>query len=195
MVVDDASTDDTAFLAGRELKGAGEVLSGEFGGAGGARRAGLDRIVQMARERAVIDLAWLATTDADSRVPPGWTAAHLCWWRQGVEAVAGMVEPDWGPDTPPSLRRRYEEFMRALGTGYDHPHVYGANLGFTAEVYLRAGGMSTSRTGEDHAMWAALRAVGARIVSVPDDPVTTSSRRIGRAPSGFAALLASLAVE
>jgi hypothetical protein len=85
--------------------------------------------------------------------------------------------------------------MAAFGTGHGHPHVYGANLGFTATAYVRAGGMPTTPTGEDHQMWAALRESGSRLVSVAEDPVATSARRKGRAPAGFASLLAALALE
>jgi hypothetical protein len=168
------------------------VLTGAFGSAGAARRAGFDRLLRVAGE--TVEQAWLATTDADSRVPAVWFAGHLRWWREGADAVAGMVEPMWEPGASPTLGHRYEKMMAELGTGHGHPHVYGANLGFTAGAYLRAGGMPAMRTGEDHEMWAALRASGARLVSAADEPVVTSSRRIGRAPAGFAALLASMAV-
>jgi glycosyltransferase involved in cell wall biosynthesis len=194
VVVDDGSADGTAAIADRALGHHGEVLTGAFGGAGAARRAGFARLLRVAGKCVDVEQAWLATTDADSRVPSVWLAGHLRWWREGADAVAGMVEPIWEPDASPALRRRYEEMMARLGTGHGHPHVYGANLGFTAGAYVRAGGMPPMRTGEDHQMWAALRATGARLVSAADEPVSTSSRQSGRAPAGLAALLASLAI-
>ncbi len=190
VVVDDASADTTAWVARRALREDGEVLRGSFGSAGATRRAGFDRLLSLASPQDGFGDAWLATTDADSRVPRTWLAGHFQWWHDGFDAVAGMVEPEWARDTPPQLQRRYEEMMAALGTA--HPHIYGANLGFTADSYIRAGGMPTIPTGEDHEIWAALRATGARLVSTADDPVTTSTRRRGRAPAGFASLLAAL---
>lgn len=193
VVVDDSSTDSTADTARRAVGPAGEVLTGSFGSAGAARRAGFDQLLRVAKDCEDIEHVWLATTDADSRVPLNWLAGHLRWWREGVDAVAGMVQPIWEPDDSRTLRHRYDEMMERLGTGHGHPNVYGANLGFTAGAYLRAGGMPPMLTGEDHEMWGALLATGARVVSTADDPVATSSRQNGRAPEGYAALLASLA--
>jgi glycosyltransferase involved in cell wall biosynthesis len=193
VVVDDGSTDGTSDLASQVVEQQGEVLVGHFGSAGAARRAGFERLLRVASAFEDTEQIWLATTDADSRVPAGWLASHLRCWREGVDAVAGMVAPLWEPDAPSGLRHRYDELMASLGTGAGHPNVYGANLGLTADAYLRAGGMPTSPTGEDHEMWATLRATGARMVSTADDPVSTSTRRSGRAPAGYAALLASLA--
>ena len=85
--------------------------------------------------------------------------------------------------------------MAALGTGPGHSHVFGANLGFTAEAYIKGGGVPTMTTGEDQALWEAFRSSGSRAVSVTGDPVATSARLVGRAPGGFAALLAGLAIE
>jgi hypothetical protein len=192
VVVDDSSTDATRSRARLALGWHGEVLTGRFGTAGAARRAGFERLLALASERASLDDVWFATTDADSRVPRTWITDGVRWWRRGFEAVAGMVEPDWQSDADASLRARYDQMMAAQGTENGHPHVYGANLGFTAAAYIRAGRMPTIATGEDHQMWLALRAAGARVVSVADNPVATSTRRAGRAPAGFAALLASL---
>ena len=82
--------------------------------------------------------------------------------------------------------------MGRLGGGFGHPHVYGANLALTKAAYLETGGISEIDSGEDHALWDALEANGRRAVHVPDVRVATSTRREGRAPDGFSALLRSL---
>jgi glycosyltransferase involved in cell wall biosynthesis len=194
VVVDDNSSDGTGDLARRVLHGRGEVIEGAFGSAAAARRAAFDQVLSFA-DGFPPDDVWLATTDADSRVPPSWLAGQLRWWREGADAVAGMVTPIWARTGASSLRQRYETMMTSLGTGPGHPHVYGANLGFTAAAYRKGGGVPLVTTGEDRALWEALRSSGARVVSVADDPVATSTRLVGRAPRGFAALLAGLAGE
>ena len=192
VVADDDSDDNSGELAKETLGRDGEVVMGRFGSAGAARGAAVSRLLELA-DRLPPHEVWLATTDADSRVPSSWLGAQIGWWKMGADAVAGLVKPIWeGKGTSP-LRHRYEAMMAALGTGPGHPHVFGANLGFTAEAYLKAGGLSPLATGEDHALWNALRASGCRAVSVADDPVLTSTRLVGRAPGGFASLLTDLA--
>jgi glycosyltransferase involved in cell wall biosynthesis len=94
VVVDDNSSDATAAEARRMLDSQGEVLGGTFGTAGASRRAGFERLLKLAAERGGFDDTWLATSDADSRVPPTWIAGQLHWWREGFDAVAGMVAPE-----------------------------------------------------------------------------------------------------
>jgi len=101
VIIDDGSSDGTGELARRALGPTGAVLTGDFGSAGAARSAGFDRMLRVAGDARPLDQVWLATTDADSRVPLRWLAGHLRWLRQGVEAVAGMIEPEWERDTRP----------------------------------------------------------------------------------------------
>jgi hypothetical protein len=70
-------------------------------------------------------------------------------------------------------------------------HVHGANLGVRADVYRRAGGLRDLRTAEDHDLWRRLIQLSARTVSTSRIEVVTSSRRVGRAPHGFADSLAA----
>ena len=72
--------------------------------------------------------------------------------------------------------------------------MHGANLGFTARAYLKAGGFPPVPTAEDHALVTALSASGARILRTTEVSVRTSARRHARAPRGFGHLLSSLAV-
>jgi hypothetical protein len=164
--------------------------------AAGARTVVVDaRTVGVARAAAAADALrhgpdglWLATTDADSRVPLLWLARQLRHAYLGAEVVVGTVAvDDWTP-WPPLLASTYQ-------TGYDSTegHVHGANLGATAAAYLTAGGFPALPLDEDRAFVAAARATGRRVVHALDLPVVTSGRRHARAPGGFSAFLARLA--
>jgi glycosyltransferase involved in cell wall biosynthesis len=130
---------------------------------------------------------WLAFTDADSEVAPGWLADQLALQS---DAVCGTVEVrDWGAHHK-AVRRLFEaSYQDADG----HRHVHGANLGVSAEAYRRAGGFSALASSEDAALVQALRASGASIAWSAAPRVVTSARRHYRAPGGFGATLQRLA--
>jgi glycosyltransferase involved in cell wall biosynthesis len=191
VVVDDSSTDSTGELAHAALGGRGTVVSSGRGSAGGARELGF---AELCRASAGLDgdLAWFATTDADSRVGDGWLAHQLAWWRRGADGVAGIVKPFGWEQQPALVRSRYAALMAERGEGAGHPNIYGANLGLTRAAYLDAGGIALLDSGEDHALWGALVRQGRFAVNVPDVVVATSARREGRAPNGFSTLLRTL---
>jgi cellulose synthase/poly-beta-1,6-N-acetylglucosamine synthase-like glycosyltransferase len=140
------------------------------------------------------EAVWLATTDADSVVPANWLAHHLELRRQGADGCAGTVEVDSWDEHPQSARERFEALYRPDGQlGFGHPHVHGTNLGVSMAAYLDVGGFPPLVTAEDHALWQALAAAGRRLVATPTAPVTTSGRRHGRSPAGFADTLVRLA--
>ncbi|MGP0027372.1 MAG: glycosyltransferase, partial [Streptosporangiaceae bacterium] len=183
VVAADACTDGTAALAQRA--GAAVVpLSAR--NVGRARAAGLREVLRTSRDRA----GWLATTDADSLVPPDWLTQQLRYADAGWEAVAGTVTvADWtghSAATATAFRRAY-----AMWQG-PHPHVHGANLGFTARAYLAVGGFPALRTAEDRALVAALEAHGHRVLRTASLPVATSARSAYRAPAGFGHHLTTL---
>ena len=183
VVAADACSDGTARLA-REA-GATVVALGARN-VGRARAAGLREILRHVNRNVPatgVTGLWLATTDADSRVPPDWLARQLRYAAAGWEAVAGTVTvTDWTghpPGTAAEFARRYRVWEGP------HPHVHGANLGFTAPAYLGVGGFRPLRTGEDRALVAALQAQGRRVLRTSSLPVVTSARSRNRAPSGF----------
>ena len=190
VVVDDSSSDTTGERAEAALAGAGTVIRVDAGCAGAARQAGFLELCR-ASDGLEADEVWFASTDADTRVFPDWLAQQLRWWRRGADGVAGIVTPISWEQQPTVVRRRYAAYMARLGCGFGHPHVYGANLGMTKAAYLAAGGVAAIDSGEDHVLWGALGGNGA-VLHVPDVVVATSTRREGRAPDGFAALLRSL---
>lgn len=183
IVVADGCTDRTAEV-GRE-HGA-EVIEVDRANVGAARAAGFDRA--LARHRGHLSEVWLATTDADSRVPAGWFGAHLAAATSGADAYLGTValtEQD---------RREAAEWAdaydRRARQGATHGHVHGANLGFSALAYHLVGGFRPLMMGEDADLVGRLSAIGGTLSWSLDLPVTTSARRTGRAPGGVAADIA-----
>ena len=187
VVVADACTDRTAALA---RAGGADVVEIGARNVGAARRAGMHEVL---RRTAHLDPAavWLATTDADTLVPPCWLARQVRFAAAGWDAVVGTVTvTDWAqqpPGVPPLFLARYGIVPGA------HPHVHGANLGVTARAYLAVGGFHADPTAEDHTLVNALTATGSRILRTTEISVVTSARRRARAPLGFAHLLSTLA--
>jgi glycosyltransferase involved in cell wall biosynthesis len=187
VVVADACRDQTAALA----RAAGATVL-EIGArrVGAARAEGMREVL---RRTAHLDpgQVWLASTDADTVVPPCWLARQARYAAAGWDAVVGTVTvADWTehpPDVPPRFLAGY------LADGPGHPHVHGANLGCTARAYLAAGGFAALRTAEDHRLVSALAAAGSRILRTTGVSVVTSARRRARAPHGFSQLLSTLA--
>ena len=146
-----------------------------------------ERVVGLAADRV-----WLASTDADSRVPAGWLTRQVRHAAAGWDAVAGVVRVDeWDrlhPETQLTFERRYR---REVG-GRAHGHVHAANLGLRASAYLAAGGFRTWRCGEDRDLWARLDRREVRRLTDPQLVVTTSGRRRGRVDGGFSGDLATL---
>jgi hypothetical protein len=159
----------------------------DAGNVGLARRAGTDEV--LARYAGLVpESVWLATTDADSSVPGGWLSGQLALAADGWEAVVGTVSvADWSGHDP-RVTRRWGESYRAVE---HHPHVHGANLGFTAAAYLEAGGWPALPAHEDVALLNRLKS--RRIVSTATLPVVTSARRDPRAAGGFGDALSGLA--
>jgi glycosyltransferase involved in cell wall biosynthesis len=189
VVVADACRDQTALAARR---GGATVVTISARNVGMARAAGVREVL---RRTGHLDPpgVWLATTDADTLVPPGWLREQARYASHGWDAVAGTIAiADWS---------RYQRGMRSLfnkrygaGTG-THSHVHGANLGFRAAAYLRAGGFPDLPTGEDHALVAALTATGSRVHHTRALTVVTSARRVARAPHGLSSYLTELETE
>jgi glycosyltransferase involved in cell wall biosynthesis len=193
VVVADACTDQTARLA---RAGGAAVLDIQARSVGAARAAG---VAEVLRRTGPLDPAsvWLATTDADTLVPPCWLTRQLRYAEGGWDAVVGTVTvTDWRqyPASLPKLfARLYDTASIGAPGSTGHPHVHGANLGFSAAAYLAAGGFGPARTAEDHALVSALAAAGHRVLRTTTVSVVTSARRRARAPHGFSHLLAGLA--
>lgn len=145
-----------------------------------ARRLGCAAVLNTLRD---IDPArvWLATTDADSRVPRRWLRSQLLRHEEGRDVWAGRVHVnDW------ALHRRILQTTWQREYDSERQPIHGANLGFNAGLYLAAGGFPPLRSGEDRALVRAMAARGANCWFDDSLRVVTSARRVARAPRGFA---------
>ncbi|WCO67787.1 glycosyltransferase [Iamia majanohamensis] len=189
VVVADHCTDATAATA-RELLGPrGVVVECRHRSVGRARAVAAAAALRRTAP-APLHRTWLATTDADTTVDPDWLVRQLACAAEGAAAVAGVVRVDDLDDLAPVVGRRWRAAYRT--TGRSHPHVHGANLGVRADAYVAVGGWPDTDTAEDHGLWDRLRRAGWPTAASVDVRVTTSGRRVGRAPAGFAAHLRSL---
>ena len=124
---------------------------------------------------------WLATTDADSRVPRDWLTTQLARHEMGVDHWYGRVSvADWSEHSSDARSRWQHEYES------ESQPIHGANLGFNAAAYLAAGGFEPLDTGEDRALHRALVTHGALSYYDSAVRVVTSARRQARAPLGFA---------
>jgi len=182
LVVADSCSDATATLA-RSM--AVDVLEVSVGAVGPARAAGFRAL--LGRDQGVPrDRFWLASTDADSRVPANWLVGQLA--AAGADLVVGTVEVDDWSSHPPHVEARW----RARYDPRDgHGHVHGANVGARADAYVEVGGFAALDRGEDVALVAAL--AHRRVLRTGAIPVLTSARPRSRAGGGFADHLAGLA--
>jgi len=193
LIVLDDCTDETEHVLRQRLRretgNSLRIVRCDARNVGAARALGTGAALDDARHRgAQLSTTWLATTDADTFVPPHWLHEQLRLANRGVDAVAGTVSLANNVDS--RLRKRFEETYR-LGHDGTHGHVHGANMSMRATTYLEAGGWHPLVCGEDHDLWGRLGQVG-NCVSSTAIAVTTSDRLRGRAPEGFAADLAEL---
>jgi glycosyltransferase involved in cell wall biosynthesis len=153
---------------------------------GAARRAGCQAILSGWHELRR-ETIWLATTDADSRVPADWLTAQLTARAGGVDLWAGRVTvTDWSGHHDRTRGR-----WRAAYAG-EHDPVHGASLGVSAATYVSLGGFRPLPTGEDRDLYRRAQARQWNILHDTDAVVETSARREGRAPLGFAHALITM---
>jgi hypothetical protein len=155
------------------------VIHRDCGSVGLARRAGSRALLSRWPEEDPARI-WLATTDADSRVPQDWLAVQLEAYASGADMWAGRVRVAEESATALRWTRRYSA---------ERDPVHGASLGFSAVLYTQLGGFAGMRTGEDRDLHHRAVTAGFRIAYDLRAAVTTSSRRRGRAPEGFARVL------
>ena len=184
VVVLDSCTDGSAAIAARC---ADHVVTTDARSVGVARALGVRRATALS-PGVPLARVWVASTDADTVVPPDWLTCQVAAADAGADLVLGPVRPDPG-DTPPDAlaawRREGPDAVSADGS------VHGANLGVRLDAYLRAGGFLAYAEHEDVALVRALDAAGARrAVGVA---AVTSGRTNGRSPGGFAGYLRLLA--
>jgi glycosyltransferase involved in cell wall biosynthesis len=160
---------------------------------GVARRTGFAALLA-ARPESIPDArSWLATTDADTLVPPDWLTRMIAYAEDGWEAVAGTVMvADWSEHWGPKAEAVRACWLAGYNGTDHHSHVHGANLGLRADCYREIGGMPGVAVSEDASLIAALAAAGRRVRHAANLPVVTSSRHSPRAIGGFGTFLREL---
>jgi glycosyltransferase involved in cell wall biosynthesis len=156
------------------------VLEARLGAVGPARLLGVADALDVAGPP--VRSRWIANTDADSRVEPGWLLQQLAALERGEHLLVGAVVPD-PADLPPDVLDRWR---RAHPPGATLGHVHGANLGIRADAYLALGGFEPVAEHEDVGLVARARRDGYTVGETEDLPVTTSGRFDGRTPGGYA---------
>lgn len=188
IVVVDSSTDETKVIALEEVGASGAIVVTDAGIVGEARAIGTE--LALKRYSGPRNRHWLANTDADCIVPADWLTEQLSIAKTQVGALAGTVRVDSFEEHLPIVKQRFHDTYAVAADG-THSHVHGANIGFRADFYRQSGGWRHLMTGEDHDIWKRLAKVGARQLSLSRIEVSTSGRRVGRAPHGFAEALAA----
>jgi len=182
VVVLDDSDDDSAQLAGRYGPDV-HFISVDARNVGAARAVGFGYARSLSAP-GTRDWSryWYATTDADSRVDPGWLVGQL---GTGADVVLGVVRVTAWHQHSPDVADRY---LRAYegGAGEPHEHIHGANMGFPARAYWRVGGFRSLACGEDVDLVERFEAAGHAIHRDTGISVMTSARTRARAPHGFA---------
>lgn len=190
VVVLDSCDDGSAALAGRFGRDV-RFVTVDAGNVGAARAAGFAYARSLTGSA---DGVWYACTDADTRVDPDWLLRQLS---ARVDMVLGVVRvSDWRNLAPKAVARYLRSYRRAGGdAGRGHDHIHGANMGFRSDAYWRVGGFPAQSSGEDVALVRRFEEHGYRIHRDAGLSVTTSARRDGRAPGGFAQHLRDLSRE
>lgn len=184
-VVLDACRDRTPAIVAARADVVGVPSSA--GSVGAARALGVEAAARWAATSHHAPL-WVAGTDADSVVPPHWLVAQVEMATLGRDLVVGTVTPKPGDLTADVL----DAWVAAHDVTDGHPHVHGANLGFSLRAYEHVGGFAPVPVHEDVGLVAAVRSAGLDWTATGAIPVTTSGRRSARAPQGFAHYLEGL---
>ena len=148
----------------------------------------------------------ILSTDSDSYVAPDWIAQNVRAIECGADAVGGEIRliRDDLKSLSSAVRtayiqdRRYQLLVAEMEDLFDpqegdawprHLEHFGASLGCTPEIYVRAGGMPPVAKLEDVAFVDRLRHVDARLRHEPGVVVYTSARLEGRVATGLAGQL------
>jgi GT2 family glycosyltransferase len=169
-----------------------------FAHVGWARRLAMDAAADSLQRPDDV----LLTTDADTLVAPDWIDANVRALKAGCDAVAGaahLMRHERAQLAPEHQRRllaagKYFTALAYLRAEQAPPHdpwprhdyEGGASIALRLEIYQRVGGAPTLRTGEDRALFDAVRAHGGRVRHALDVRVFTSCRLTGRAEGGAA---------
>jgi GT2 family glycosyltransferase len=164
-----------------------ETVVSTAGRVGAARAFGVQ--VGLSTEDVAPHRIWIATTDADSRVPPDWLTHQLDLAQAGAQMFRGLVEPDIQECGPAAYDMWQSRYLRCDG----HPHVHGASLGVRADAYQTCGGFDPlAMVDEDVRLFRNAEERSLAIIASATATVATSGRLLGRVDGpSFAAYLSN----
>lgn len=184
VVVLDSCTDNSAAAAAGaalDLELELHLLETGAGNVGAVRAEGTSAALELGAR-------WIACTDADTVVPAGWLQVQMNLADAGYGMVLGTVVPDARDLDAGHLALWQARHTLAEG----HPYVHGANLGFSADAYMAAGGFLPGATGEDVDLADRIKAAQVPWTATDWIRAVTSGRTTGRAPAGFSGYLRGL---
>jgi GT2 family glycosyltransferase len=196
----DNCTDGSIKLVQRRAAALPFSIASDYCDAGGSPSAGAARRRAMALAFRHAPDGILLTTDADSEPALDWVATNLEALVH-ADVVAGRITraAHRAPD-PLDRMGAYLDRLHQLRRILDpvpweatetHHWTSGASIAVRAEVYRKLGGFDPVRSGEDGKFVDAAARAGYRVRCDARVLVKTSSRRVGRAPDGFATALAT----
>ena len=189
IVLDDCSDGSEAVVrewAGGASHVATLVLDCSARNVGVARQTGCLRLLETFGALDPSEV-WLATTDADSEVPPHWLTHQVDCKKENIDFWAGRVEvTDWSGRATTTSAVWNDRYMS------EYSPIHGANMGIDASLFLQVGGFPPLPSGEDGALRNAVARTGSAICHDRRATVKTSARTRGRAPLGFADYLDSI---
>ncbi|WP_192564863.1 glycosyltransferase [Pseudomonas gozinkensis] len=178
LVILDSCTDRSAQIVSQYPV---QAMTIEARNVGQARALGAQRLLERGAR-------WISCSDADSRVAEDWLVEQL---GLGTDAVCGTVTVEhWHESFDEAAQIRYHRDYQA---SEGHRHIHGANLGVSAQAYLRAGGFEPLACDEDVQLVRQLERSGASIAWSHRPQVVTSARLDSRARGGFGDYLRQLA--
>jgi len=147
LVVNDASTDETAAIVNRHAEQHANVQLLHVG----------DAFPQMAAKKRPMSVGlqaaqgeWIVTTDADCRVPPTWLAAMATYMHPNVGAIVGFSQLKTpNADLSPFERLQAFDFLTLMGAaagavGIGFPlAASGQNLAYRKSLFERVGGFQS----------------------------------------------------
>ncbi|GAA5630112.1 hypothetical protein Acal02_00709 [Acinetobacter calcoaceticus] len=147
---------------------------------GKARDLGIRHLIQQG-------VTWVACTDADTIVDPDWLLCQM--HHQPTDAICGIVVLDnINHLSAPQQQKYLAHYQDSMG----HQHIHGANLSFSVDAYLQAGGFEPIPCHEDVSLIQKFMTQCSKITWSNLVRVTTSSRLNGRAPQGLSHFLKQL---
>jgi glycosyltransferase involved in cell wall biosynthesis len=182
VVVADRCLDRTADIASET---GAHVVRTDAGCVGAARRLGVDAGIELL-PGVPAEQTWIASTDADTRVPPAWLEHQVALATRGARLVIGRAVPD-RDDLAATTWTRWHGRHTSPDVA---AHIHGANLGFRLDDYHAAGGWSRLHEHEDRHLVDSLLVTGVPAAAGLD--VITSGRLHGRVLGGFSGYLRTI---